>query len=361
MNLEYNENRKGEGMRSVCVSEPEKICIVDIEKPRIGPYEALVKSEVSFLCNATDRKLVQGHFPGMEGRDTYPLLLGHETAGIVVDTGAAVRNFRKGDRVIGGLLLSPPESGYTSGWGGMSEYVIATDGGAMAADGKIGREHGYNDVFKIMRRVPSDIPVEAAGLLCTWREVLAGFRDFDLRGNEEILVFGAGPVGLSFVKFAKLLGFPFVGSVDPIEEKRVRALSFGADATFVPGSDDLHLIAGKRGKPLDAVIDAVGSERIINSSLPLIRMAGKICVFGVVDAPALHIEKSKAPYNFNLLVHQWPTRDYESEAQEPLCEWIRDGKLDYRDFLSAEFPVDAVAEAFAYAATGKPIKTMLRW
>ena len=58
--------------------------IVELPEPTPGPYEALVKTEVACLCNATDGKLVAGHFPGV---DTYPLTLGHESAGIVQAVG----------------------------------------------------------------------------------------------------------------------------------------------------------------------------------------------------------------------------------------------------------------------------------
>ncbi len=46
-----------------------------------------------------------------------------------------------------------------------------------------------------------EVGVGMSGLLCTWREVYAGFRDFSLGPGEEIIILGAGPVGLSFVKF----------------------------------------------------------------------------------------------------------------------------------------------------------------
>ena len=348
-------------MKAICVRRPGNLEIVDIREPSPGPYEVRIRSEVSFICNATDRKLIDGHFPGMEQPDNYPLLLGHETVGVVVEVGEAVRNLRIGDRVIGGLLLKSPEPGFATGWGGMSEYVIARDHDAMVADGLTTKDQGYDELYKIMRTVPADIPVEAAGLLCTWREVLAGFRDFGLEGRESLLVFGAGPVGLSFVKFAKLLGFPLVVAVDPIQEKRALAASFGADEVLEPqevGSGDLAT-GGHRA--FDAVIDAVGDPRIIQAGLTLIGMGGKICVYGVIDTPVVQIDKSKGPYNFNLLVHQWPTREFEWRAQERLCEWIRAGALDYRQYLSAEYPVEEAEAAFSRAAAGRAIKTMLRW
>ena len=53
-------------MLSVAVTRPNEIKLVDIPEPVPGPYQAKVRLEVACLCNATDRKLVEGHFPGVE-------------------------------------------------------------------------------------------------------------------------------------------------------------------------------------------------------------------------------------------------------------------------------------------------------
>ena len=58
---------------------------------------------------------------------------------------------------------------------------------------------------------------------------------------------------------------------------------------------------------------------------PLVRMAGSVCVYGVIDTHSVLLEKIRGPYNFNLLIHQWPTRSREAAAQEPLCAWIAEG------------------------------------
>jgi threonine dehydrogenase-like Zn-dependent dehydrogenase len=345
-------------MLSVAVVQPGAVRLVDIPEPTPGPYQARIRVEAACLCNATDRKLVEGHFPGVE---TYPLLLGHETVGIVEAVGDKVCSFKVGDRVIGGLLLHPTDATYASGWGGFSAYVLAGDHKAMMVDGVADEQHGWYEVYEIQRAVPHTIPVEAAVLLCTWREVYAAFDDFDLQPGAHILVFGGGPVGLSFVKFARLLGLGYVGLVDPIAEKRHKALQMGADATFVPDDPDLPKLRGPRGKPLNAVIDAVGRESIINAALPLIKMAGSVCVYGVIDRPTIVLEKARGPYNFNLLIHQWPTRAREAAAQEPLCAWIAEGKLSHTEFLTAEYPVAQINEALENARTGREIKTLLRF
>jgi len=347
-------------MLSVAVCQPGRLEIVDIPKPSAGPYEAVIRSQIAFICNATDRKLLGGVFPGM-GPDKYPLLLGHENVGVVEAVGARVRSFRPGDRMVGGLLLQPTDARFQAGWGGNSEYVVAVDHAAMAADGVADAPHGWNESFKIMRAAPLDIPLEAAGLLCTWREVYAGFSDFHLKPGDDLLIFGGGPVGLSFCRFARLLGLGWIGLVDPVPAKREKALALGADAAFPPDSPSISRLAADRGRALDAVIDAVGSEKVVNAGLPLIRMAGSICVYGVHSGPRVTLEKDSGPYNFNLYWHQWPTRDAEASAQEPLIEWIRSGKLSHRDFLTGEFPVREVARALAASQEPGAIKTLLRF
>jgi len=347
-------------MIAVAVDKPGSVEIVELPKPEAGPYQAVIRNQAAYICNATDRKLVEGHFPGI-GAEQYPLLLGHESVGIVESVGERVRSYRPGDRVIGGLLLAPTDPRYHSGWGGNSEYVVATDHAAMLADGVADAEHGWVDSFQIMRTVPDDIPVEAAGLLCTWREVYAGFSDFQLKAGDDVLIFGAGPVGLSFCQFARLLGLGWIGVVDPVPQKRRKAAEMGADRTFIPDAEELASLTTARGRPLDAVIDAVGNERIVNAALPLVRMAGSVCVYGVLAAPTLTIAKDTGPYNFNLFMHQWPTRTAEAAAQEPLIEWVREGKLSHKDFLSAEYPVKEAARALEASQQPTSIKTLLRF
>ncbi len=135
-------------MFSIAVVGPNKVEIVEVPKPIPGDYDAVVKTEVSFLCNATDRKLIDGHFPGVE---TYPLLLGHESVGIVEAVGKRVTSFAPGDRTVGGLLLEPTDPQYASGWGGFSEYILVRDHQAMLNDGVADAEHGWSDLYQIQQ------------------------------------------------------------------------------------------------------------------------------------------------------------------------------------------------------------------
>jgi threonine dehydrogenase-like Zn-dependent dehydrogenase len=345
-------------MRAIAVIEPGRVEVIELDRPEAGPYQALVKTDAAALCNATDGKLVAGHFPGVE---KYPLVLGHESTGVVEAVGGKVRNFKLGDRVIGGLAFQFSDPRLASGSGGFCDFTLANDHDAMAADGVADAEHGWLECYEIQRPVDLDVPAAEAVLMCTWREVLGGFGDFHLSAGDEILVFGAGPVGLSFVKFARLLGLGWIGSVDPAAGKRARAMAMGADAAFAPDDPAIEDLASARGRALDAVIDAVGSPACIRAALPLVKMGGSVCVYGVLADRELVIDKSRGPYNFNLLIHQWPTRRREREAQRPLSQWVREGRLSAGEFVTHEFPVAQIAEALEAVRRGDVVKCLLKF
>jgi threonine dehydrogenase-like Zn-dependent dehydrogenase len=231
----------------------------------------------------------------------------------------------------------------------------------MVADQAADPEHGWVEVYEIMRAVPRTISVEDALMLCMWREVYAAFDDFQLQKGDDIVIFGAGPVGLSFVKFARILGLGFIACVEPVVEKHKKALEMGADVAISPDEASLGQLKHAHGGPFDALIDAVGREAIINASLPLVKLGGSVCVYGVIDTPEIRVEKHKGPYNFNLLIHQWPTREREAAAQEPLVKWIEAGKLSYREFVAADYPIQEIQRAYEGSKTGLPIKTILRF
>jgi threonine dehydrogenase-like Zn-dependent dehydrogenase len=224
----------------------------------------------------------------------------------------------------------------------------------MVEDGVANEASGWVEVYEIQTKVDADIPPQEAVLLCTWREVLGAFRDFHLQPGDDVLIFGAGPVGLSFVKLGRLFGLGWIGIVDRHADKRAKAISFGADAAFEPGQIK---VPGK----LDAVIDAVGSADILQQGLPLLRRGGSHCIYGVLTQPVLHLDKSKGDFNFNVLVHQWPTRKYERESQPQLCQWIREKKLTSADFITHRFPLDQIHEAFDEVARRGVIKALIEY
>ncbi|MFA5446785.1 MAG: zinc-binding dehydrogenase [Sphaerochaeta sp.] len=347
-------------MKAIVVQRPNELAVVDVPMPILGPYDALVKSDIAFICNATDRKLVQGGFPGI-GPESYPLLLGHENVGTVIDYGTKVTSFQEGDRVIGGLVLQTLGGKYHSGWGGFCEFTVVTDYQAMAKDiEEAGKTLTLSEDAQIMRKVPASISLEAAGLLCTWREVYAGmFTDFSFKPGQDLIIFGCGPVGLSFIKFARLMGMGTVIGVDFLPSKRKRALQAGADLVLEPDETSIQEIKRLFPNGIDAVVDAVGNNSIIEQAVSLVRMGGSICVYGVLGAEEIRFNKSLGPYNFNLLVHQWPTRSAEAQAQEPLIQWIEENRLVADEFVTGRYSIANFEEAYTASQQVESIKTLV--
>lgn len=346
-------------MKAVIATRPGQLEIVDVPIPKPGPYQALVRNDRACVCNLTDSELLRGQFPGME--DAFPFALGHECTGIVVEVGHKVRNFKPGDRTVGGLVFDLGFEGLESGWGGFCEFTLANDHEAMAEDGVADEEHGWLEVYEIQTKVDPDISPDQAVMLCTWREVFGAFRDFRLYPEDSVLIFGGGPVGLSFAKFGKLFGLGWVGLVDPHSEKREKALEFGADAVFSPDHPDIVDLENDCLEKLDVVIDAVGKPEVVAQALPLVRRGGSICIYGFLRGQPIHLDQAKADYNFNLYVHQWPTRFFEKEAQGPVCNWLRSGDLKSEEFISHRFSIDDISEAFAAIEEKKVIKAVLEY
>ena len=338
-------------MRGVVVKEPNQVEIWDLAQPVPGPYQALVRTDICAMCNSTDAKVVSGHFPGL---DQYPLVLGHEATGIVEAVGEKVRQFKVGDRLLSGMLFDFKEPNLGSGWGGFSDYTLANDHDAMVADGVADAEHGWFECHEIQNVVPNDIPADEAALMCTWREVLGGIEMFRIQPGDRVLIYGGGPVGMSFVQFGKLLGWKWIGLVDTLEWKRAKALEFGADAVFAPGDSSLETY----GK-FDAIVDAVGHPSIMNEAVRMIRMEGSICVYGVLADDTFQLNKSPGPYNFNLYIHQWPTRRKERESATQLVQWIREGKLRASDFVTHRFPLERFGDALAAVKSGQVLKCLV--
>ena len=344
-------------MKSLIITSPGQFEIREVQKPEISDYQALIKTEMVALCNATDRKLIEGHFPG---QSDYPMALGHENVGIVEAIGSKVKNFKVGDRVIGGLNATFAEPDIHSGWGGFSEYVVANDFEVLKENGLATPEHGCWDSFEIQNAIPEGIGQEEGVIACTWREVLGAFKDFNLEPDKKVIIFGAGPVGLSFVKLGKLFGIKHIDIVDIFPEKLEIAKKMGADNTYTSAEAESADFINNANHSYDTVIDAVGLESIVNLGLSLIKMSGDICVYGVMTKNPL-IDLSRGPYNFNLHMHQWPTRSEEKAAMTTLAGWIKKGELNAAEFISHRFNISQLQNALDAVKNGEAIKIIFNY
>lgn len=333
-------------MKSIVVQKDLSLALEDnIPVPGIDDCQVLVKVEAGGICAGTDMKIVHGTMKGID-KNTYPALLGHESVGIVEKKGKHVKQFSEGDRVLLPFISNPP-AGYASYYGGLSEYGVCTDWMAMVEQGKGPGTPYFDDSLYTQKSIPKSFdPVEST-MIVTFREVLAAARGFGLAPNESVVIFGAGPVGMSFVRFAKLMGLAPVICVDISDEKIKDAYGAGADIAINSSSVDV-VAEIRRELPdgADHIIDAVGITSLINQAMKLVKPNGQICVYGISPNLSMDLSWAEAPYNWRLYFMQWPVKGQEAAAHSQIINWIECGVLDPKDFISHVFPYEEALKGF---------------
>lgn len=338
-------------MKSLAVTKDLKLEVVEIPYPDLWDDCVITKTLSCGVCNGTDGKIIHGEFKGV---DIYPVLLGHEAMGEVVEVGKNVKQWKVGDIVTLPFLEMDPDgtyqgTEYRSAWSAYSQYTVARDWMAMAELGKgpgtkafEGMEYVYTQ--KIL---PHDIDPVYGAMVCVLREVLAASRHFGVSAGDNVVVFGLGSVGLTFVKMAKLLGARCVIAVGNKELQRAEALHVSADHYINMKEED---VVAEVRKVLpggaDIVIDAVGVNDITNTSMSLVRDEGKIGVYGISSHLGMELSWAKAPYNWILDFFQWPNKVQEADAHDQVVSWLRMGLLDLHDYVSHVVPFENILDAF---------------
>ena len=229
----------------------------------------------------------------------------------------------------------------------------------MMDDGVADEEHGFDGVFETQKVIPEDISSRQAILLATWREVLSSFEDFGFEKNRNLLIIGGGPVGLSFVAIAKAFGMGKVCLSTRSDWKLAKAKSLGADAVFTADSELITRSKNYCPTGFDYVIDAVGAPSVMNQAMQAIRFDGTVGVYGTVPDDEIVLNKKPAPYNWRLIMHQWPDYSKEAAAHEPLCDYIRDGSLSSEHFITHELPFQDMHKGFEAINRNEAIKVLL--
>jgi threonine dehydrogenase-like Zn-dependent dehydrogenase len=340
-------------MKALRVDAGGVLSVHEVETPAYNDCQALCKTLTCGVCNGTDLKLIHGHFKNMT---RYPLLLGHEAVGRVVEVGRKVTGLRVGDMVLLPFLYGD-FGGCASGWGGYAEYTVVGDAEAYLQNGMGPGSPGYDEgVFAQTVIRPEDrVDAVGAAMVITFREVLSAIRRFGFQPNKDAVVFGAGPVGLCFTLFGKLLGLRTVIAVDVSDQKAAEALRLGADAALNSAACDVDAEIRKllpRGA--DYVVDAVGLNSLINQAMGLIKDRGRICCYGISPKLSMELDWSAAPYNWELLFSQMPSKAEEGAAHSQIMAWINRGVLDPRDFISDIIPFGRILDAFALAEQHRP-------
>jgi threonine dehydrogenase-like Zn-dependent dehydrogenase len=332
-------------VKTLIVNKNGSLSFAEAPTPKYGDYQALVKMISCGVCNGTDVKLIHGKFKGFSYERDYPLMLGHEGVGRIVEVGSKVCGFKAGDVVL--LPFADADGDLKSGWGAFSEYGVVNDAAALKRDGIAPGNPLYPECADAQGVVPPDIdPVDAA-MIVTLREVLSSIKTFGIGPNESVAVFGCGPVGQTFIRFMNLLGVRPIIAFDIAEEKLAAALKNGADCAVDNKSADVTArVREICPDGVDYVLDAVGYLPLINQSMEFIKDRGKICCYGISPEDSMRLDWSRAPYNWTLCFQQMPRKNEEDAAYGQVLAWLRSGAVRLKDFISDYADFDDVIDIF---------------
>src|SRR5215831_14031588 len=296
---------------------PEALKLADIDAPRAGPGEALVRVKAVAL-NFFDKLLIVGKY---QHKPPLPFSPGAEFAGQVESVGADAADIAPGNRVIG----------YT-GWGAARELVTV----------------GVQRLVKI----PDQLEFErAAGLTVTYGTTLYALRErADLKPGESLVVLGAsGGTGLATIELGKIMGARVIACASS-DDKLAFAREHGADDTVNYDREDvrgaLRKLGGERG--IDVVYDPVGG-RYAEPALRSLGWLGRYLVIGFATG-----EIPKIPLNLALLKScdirgvswgAWTSREPSAQRglMADILQWTAEGKLSAH--VQAVYPLSEIAAA----------------
>jgi L-iditol 2-dehydrogenase len=338
-------------MRAAVVASPGVLTIRTLSDPVPGPYEAVTRQLFGGICAATDRHLVEGALP-IPGI-SYPLILGHEAIGEVVEVGAKVRNLKAGDLVT--RTGAPATDGCAAYWGGFAELGLARDFAAMRDDGLPEAEWRPHQINRVL---PPGTDPSAATMMITWRETLSYLTRLGPVAGKRLLILGSGGNGFSFLVLARALGAAAVAMVGNPgwADHAARA---GADG-FADYRDPAAIAGLRQRGGFDLLIDAVGHTGGIEAVLPLMSPGAAIGLYGI-EALGERMAAIPAIAAQGYRVHG-PGDYAEGEAHDQAAALMAAGALDARLWFdpAAPWALDSIGDAIAAVAARRSLKAVVR-
>lgn len=337
-------------MKAAVIPAPNEIITQDVPIPHPNPWEALVKIDACALCNGTDTKILHGSFPGTSN---YPIVPGHESTGIVLEIGAAVRRYKLGDRVLR-PAADPP--GMRSMWGGFAEFGLVGDPEAFH-EANPGSPPDWR--WAMQQVVPPEIPAEEASILITLKETYSWLMRFDVGPDNRVLILGAGPVGLAFAHWAKFLGSPVVAVAARRADALERAMSFGANARIDLKVEDIVAQAMEitSGQGFDRIVDSVGSSDLLKRCMPLLSPGGHIGIYGIADATCQDFGEIRVPRSGDYTLRCFGPD--EPVVHQDVVNFALSGTIWPAKFITHRLPLDEIRTAFDLVADRKAVKVVI--
>ncbi|MEV8193592.1 NDMA-dependent alcohol dehydrogenase [Rhodococcus pyridinivorans] len=358
------------------INQPWEIEEIDLGDPVAG--EVQIRLAASGLCHS-DEHLRSGATP----LPSFPVLGGHEGAGVVTKVGPGVRGLEEGDHVVLAFIpacgrcracakgmqnICDEGAGLLTGQAISDKTYRATLNGdpvlQMCLLGTFAPYVTVNEASVI--KIEKDIPLEKAALLGCG--VATGWGSATEIGGtklgDTVVVIGVGGVGINSVQGAAHAGARFVVAIDPVEFKRQKAKEFGATHVFASIEEAAPVIGEITwGQMANVTVITVGeiTGDIIGPALGLTAKGGQVVVVGMGHATDSQVTMSL--FELTLLQKRLQGAIFGGtgpRSQIPkLLELYRNGQLDLDNLITKTYKLEDINEGYADMHAGKNLRGLV--
>jgi S-(hydroxymethyl)glutathione dehydrogenase/alcohol dehydrogenase len=345
---------------AVCHRFGEPLSIEEVRLRAPGTGEIEVSLDAVAICHS-DISFADGAWGG-----SLPAVYGHEAAGHVSALGADVTGIALGDPVVVTLIRACgqcPSCGAGRPTGCEMPYdgdhgPLSTMGGGMLHQAMACGAFAEKVVVhrSQVARIPGDMPMDAACLLACGviTGVGAVVNAAGLRAGQDVVVIGAGGVGLNAIQGARIAGARRIVAVDMVPAKLEDARAFGATDT-VPASDPKPWRAAKAamGRGADAVLVTVGSAAVYDAAPRYLAGGGKVIMVGMPPSGATaDYEPVSFAYTGQSLVGSKMGEVVISRDIPWMIDLYGQGRLKLDELISKRWSLEQINEAIADTRAG---------
>ncbi len=339
-------------MKAIIRTEPMKVSAIEIEKPSAGEGEVIVRVAYAGICGS-DIQRVREDNPKWN-----TIALGHEFSGIVDEVGPGVENIKPGARV----AAVPLEPCHECEWCQQGHYSLC-ESYSFVGSRKNGAFAEYVRV-KASNIIPigDDISLMQAALLEPITVSLHPVLELGTIAGKNVLVIGAGTIGLLAVSAVKMMGPASITVSDVVDEKLSLAAECGADFTVNSKSVPLTEYYSNHRRP-DIILECSGTNFGKIDALNVCNGRGTIVLVGTAAKSATFEPELMERINRKELTVKgswmnysapWPGREWEIAVQLLKKGYIKDERV-----ISHVFKADEAQKAYDVIYGGKPYMKIL--
>ncbi|MDH7482564.1 MAG: zinc-dependent alcohol dehydrogenase family protein [Armatimonadota bacterium] len=334
-------------MKAVVFNAPNDLYVTERPLPEIGDYDALVKVGACGICG-TDIHILRG-----EHIVKFPVVPGHEFAGEVVAVGSKVDNVKAGDRV----TIDPNIVDNTCFFCRRGEIHLCKN---LTAVG-VNLDGGFAEYCSVPAvqcyKVPASLSIEEAAMVEPLACCIHGIDQAKIEPGYNVVILGAGFIGLLMVQLAKIAGAKHIIVSEPDERKRHLAARFGSDVQVDPRTRNVAAEVGEvTGVGADVVIEAAGMPETAVLAIDLARRGGTVLQFGMVSPDRLvEISPYQIYYKELTIRGSFVNPFTHSRAVELLAS----KQVDVMPLITHRFGQEKAAMAIQTARTGDAIKVLI--